>query len=81
MENQIYELIGITAVATMVCSYALEYRHPAYIGVFAAACWVAAFYAYLIEAFPFVIAEGLWGLIALRRWRRAVAAEGAIISR
>lgn len=62
------ELLGIFAVTIMVASYALEHKHPLFILIFAAACALAAFYAYLINSYPFLIAEGLWSIIALRRY-------------
>lgn len=64
------EYLGILAVALMVAFYALEPRHRHFTLAFAAACALAAVYAWLIGALPFVIAEGLWSLIALNRWRR-----------
>lgn len=62
------EFLGISAVAAMVLSYALEDKNPIFILIFAVSCAVAAFYAYLISSYPFMIAEGLWSLIAFRRW-------------
>lgn len=62
------ELFGISAVAAMVASYALEDRNPVFILIFAMSCAFAAFYAFLITSYPFMIAEGLWSLIAFRRW-------------
>lgn len=62
------EGLGIVAVVIMVGSYALEYRGRMFIAIFAFGCALAAFYAYLIGSYPFFIAEGLWALIAARRW-------------
>jgi len=62
------ELLGIVAVTIMVSSYALEHRSPFFIALFAAGCGLAAGYAYLIESIPFLIAESIWALVALRRW-------------
>ena len=67
------ELLGIVAVIIMVASYALEKRAPVYIAVFAFGCALAATYAYLLGSIPFLIAEGIWALIAFRRWRTAIA--------
>ena len=63
------EALGIFAIATMVASYALEKRHPVFIAIFAAGCVLAAIYAYLIGSTPFLIAEGIWSIVAFRRWR------------
>lgn len=62
------EWLGIFAVASMVISYALEDRHSIFVLTFALSCGLASFYAYLISSYPFLIAEGIWSLIALRRW-------------
>ena len=62
------EILGIFAVILMVLSYALEQRHPLFIASFAAGCVLAAFYAFLIGSYPFLIAEGLWSVVATRRW-------------
>jgi len=59
---------GLLAVVVMVTSYALEKRSTVFIAVFALGCAMAAFYAFLIGSWPFFIAEGLWSLIALKRW-------------
>ena len=71
MSAPLIEVLGIVAVATMVISYALERRHPTFIAIFASGCALAAAYALLIESYPFLIAEGIWAIIAFRRWRSA----------
>ncbi len=65
------ETLGVVAVFAMVTSYALEPRHPVYIAIFSGACAIAALYAYLIGSYPFVVAEGVWSVIAARRWIKA----------
>lgn len=65
------ETLGVVAIAVMVASYAFEKRAPYFIGIFAGGCALAAFYAFLIGSWPFFIAESVWALIALRRWRIA----------
>jgi hypothetical protein len=62
------ETPGLLAAPIMVISYALEQRAPAWIAVFAFGCVLAALYALPIGSVPFLIAEGVWSLIALRRW-------------
>ena len=71
MSAVMIEVLGIVAVTTMVLSYALEARHPAFIAIFAVGCALAAAYALLIGSYPFLIAEGIWAIIAFRRWRSA----------
>jgi hypothetical protein len=62
------EMLGIVAIVIMVGSYALESRSSVFIATFAIGCALAAFYAFLIGSVPFLIAEGIWALIAARRW-------------
>lgn len=70
------EYLGLIAVIIMVGSYALEDRHPLFVLLFAGGCALAAFYAWLIGSVPFLIAEGIWAIIALVRWgRRAWKSE------
>ena len=49
-----------------------EKRDPIFVAVFSFGCALAAFYAYLIQSYPFLIAEGTWAVIAFRRWRRRI---------
>ncbi|MEP3525046.1 MAG: hypothetical protein ABJN24_06435 [Hyphomicrobiales bacterium] len=64
------EILGIIAIIIMVGAYALEERHSTFILIFSGGCVLAAFYAFLINSYPFLIAEGLWAVIAFRRWRK-----------
>lgn len=68
------ELLGIIAVFIMVSSYALEKRDPIFIAIFSFGCAMAATYALLLGSVPFLVAEGIWAVIAFQRWRNAVAA-------
>ncbi len=65
------EILGIVAIATMVVCYALERRGTVFIAAFAAGCALAAVYAYLIGSYPFLVAEGIWAVVAARRWQVA----------
>ena len=67
------EMLGLVAIVIMVGSYALEKRAPIFIAIFALGCALAAIYAFLIQSYPFLIAEGLWSVIAARRWWHAKA--------
>lgn len=62
------EVFGFLAVCTMVVCYALEERSPVFTLVFSGACAVAALYALLIGSYPFMVAEGVWAVIAFRKW-------------
>ncbi len=68
MTHQATELLGIIAVTIMVLSYALEKRSDLFIGLFAIGCALAAIYAYLLDSYPFLFAESIWSVIALKRW-------------
>jgi len=69
------ELIGVLAVSSMVVTYALEQRSHFFVLGFALSCAAASFYAVLIHSFPFAAAEGIWAVIALRRWTRVRASR------
>jgi len=74
--EQAVETLGIVAITIMVTSYALENRAPFYIASFALGCALAAIYAYFLGSYPFLIAEGIWAVIAVHRWRKSVKAPG-----
>lgn len=63
------DYFGIVAISIMVVSYTLEKYNPVFILIFAIGCGLAALYAYFLKSYPFLIAESLWALIALYRWR------------
>ena len=61
-------LFGACAVTIMLLSYALE-RHSAWwVLVFALACAASSLYGWLAGTWPFGVVEGVWALVALRRW-------------
>ena len=62
---------GLFAVTAMLICYANEARSPWWILGFALACWLGSAYGFLQGAWPFGLVEGVWGVIALRRWSRA----------
>lgn len=68
MSEVTIEYFGIAAVSLMVLFYALEKLHHCFVGLFALACGFAATYALLIESYPFMLAEGIWSVVAMRRW-------------
>jgi hypothetical protein len=61
-------VFGLFAVSVMVVSYALESRHSAFVLVFAVSCVLASIYGFLQGAWPFGIVEGIWSVVAARRW-------------
>ena len=63
-------LFGLFAVTLMLITYAFERRSHWFILAFAGACALASIYGFLQGAWPFGLVEGVWTLVALRRWRQ-----------
>jgi hypothetical protein len=61
-------VFGLFAVTAMLVCYALEDRNPAFVLAFAGACALGSIYGFLQGAWPFGLVEGVWSLVALRRW-------------
>ena len=72
IEEQLVNALGIVAITIMVTSYALEKRAPVFIATFALGCALAAVYAYFLNSYPFLIAESIWAVIAIGRWRSSI---------
>jgi hypothetical protein len=62
---------GIVALSFMMAMYALEARGAVYVAAFAAGCALSSAYGFLSGAWPFGIVEGIWSVIALRRYLKA----------
>lgn len=69
-------LFGLVAVTAMLVCYAYEDRSPWFVLGFAVACALGSAYGFLQGAWPFGLVEGIWSVVALRRWRRAVHRPG-----
>jgi hypothetical protein len=61
-------LFGACAVTIMLISYALEKRSTWWVLIFALACAASSLYGWLAGTWPFGVVEGVWALVALRRW-------------
>ena len=59
---------GLFSVTLMLVFYALESRSVWYVLLFALSCILAAIYGFLQGAWPFGLVEGVWSLVAFRRW-------------
>jgi hypothetical protein len=70
-------LFGACAVTVMLIAYALEQRSAWWIFVFAFACMASSLYGWLAGAWPFAVVEGIWALVAFRRWWRQRAPRTA----
>lgn len=68
-------LFGAAAVTIMLIAYALESRAAAWVLVFALACAASSAYGWLAGTWPFGVVEGIWALVAARRWVRRRTAE------
>ena len=62
-------IFGLAAVTAMMLCYALERRSHWYVLGFAGACVLASIYGFAQGAWPFGLVEGVWTVVALRRWR------------
>jgi hypothetical protein len=61
-------LFGLIAVSLMLLFYALESRSPRFVLAFAGACVMGCIYGFLQGAWPFGFVEGVWSIVALRKW-------------
>ncbi|HET7701245.1 MAG TPA: hypothetical protein VFM06_10315 [Candidatus Limnocylindria bacterium] len=61
-------IFGTASVSVMLLTYALESRSRWFVLAFALACWASALYGWLAGVWPFTLIEGIWGLVALRRF-------------
>lgn len=68
MAIDLLTLFGLVAVVAMLVFYALEARSPWFILAFSGSCVLASIYGFLQGAWPFGMVEGIWSLVALRRW-------------
>ena len=70
---------GLFAVSAMLVCYALDARSHWWTLGFAGACLLGSIYGFLQGAWPFGLVEGIWSLVAARRWwqrfRSAAAAQ------
>jgi hypothetical protein len=63
-------VFGLIAVSLMLLFYAMEDRSPLFIAAFAGSCLMASAYGFLQGAWPFGLVEGIWSLVAIRRWNQ-----------
>lgn len=67
-------IFGLIAVSLMLIFYALEDRHVLFTLGFASACLLGSIYGFLQGAWPFGLVEGIWAVVAARKWWRRKAA-------
>jgi hypothetical protein len=61
-------LFGLFAVSAMLVCYAFEARGRWFVLGFAGSCALGSIYGFLQGAWPFGLVEGIWSLVALRKW-------------
>ena len=59
---------GLFAVSGMLVCYAFDDRSDWWGLGFAVFCLLGSIYGFLQGAWPFGIVEGVWAVVALRRW-------------
>jgi hypothetical protein len=61
-------IFGVFAVTAMLVCSAFERRRRRFVLAFAGACLLGSVYGFLQGAWPFGLVEGVWSLVAVRRW-------------
>jgi hypothetical protein len=61
-------LYGVVVITFMMVMYALEGRGARFVLAFAAGCALSSSYGFLSGAWPFGVVEGIWSIVALRRY-------------
>ncbi len=59
---------GLIAVTAMVVCYTLEKRSHWFVLAFAGSCVLGSIYGFLQGAWPFGLVEGIWAVLAARKW-------------
>ena len=60
---------GVVALTFMMAMYAFEARGRRYVVGFAIGCALSSSYGFASGAWPFGVVEGVWAVIAVRRFR------------
>ena len=60
--------LGLFAVSAMLVCYAFDARSAWWTLGFALACVLGSAYGFMQGAWPFGLIEGIWALVAGRRW-------------
>lgn len=61
-------LFGLVAVSLMLAFYTVEDRSPWFVLGFAGSCILGSTYGFLQGAWPFGIVEGVWAIVAFKKW-------------
>jgi hypothetical protein len=68
---------GVVALTFMMTMYALEERGRWFVFAFALGCALSSGYGFLSGAWPFGVVEGVWTVIAVRRFTNVVHPSGS----
>jgi len=63
-------IYGVVALTFMMTMYAMESRSRLFVLAFALGCALSSAYGFASGAWPFGVVEGVWTLVALRRYVR-----------
>ena len=66
--RSVLTLYGVVVITFMMVMYAFEGRGPRFVLAFAAGCALSSSYGFLSGAWPFGVVEGIWSIVALRRY-------------
>jgi hypothetical protein len=72
-------LFGAYAVTVMLLSYAFEHRSSWWVLVFTLACAASSLYGWLAGTWPFGVVEGVWAIVAFRRWFKLRTQQDEIV--
>ena len=61
-------IYGFVSISVMLLAYAMEKRGRGWILVFSIGCLSSSIYGYLIGTLPFALVEGVWAIVAWKRW-------------
>jgi hypothetical protein len=61
-------IYGVLALTFMMSMYALERRGDGFVLAFAVGCALSSAYGFASGTWPFGVVEGIWTVIAVRRW-------------
>lgn len=61
-------LFGLISVTLMLIFYALEEKDHWFTLAFSFSCMLSSLYGFLQGAWPFGLIEGIWALVAIRKW-------------
>jgi hypothetical protein len=61
-------IYGVVVLTFMMCMYSFEARGARFVLAFAVGCALSSSYGFISGAWPFGVVEGIWSVIAFRRY-------------